>query len=344
MRTHCFVAELTASWPTEQWRDLSIVLAVSGGPDSVALLRAMVTIKDETVGARSDPAEAEGELIVGHFNHGLRPEEADAEQEFVESLCRQLGVRCEAGRADVGKLAEQRGDGLEAAARELRYEFLRKLAERHGARYIVTGHTADDQAETILHRVVRGTGLRGLSGMPRARPLSPAVSLLRPLLSVSRASVQTYLTEIAQPCCTDASNSDLAFTRNRIRNRLLPMIQEEFNPQAKEALVRLGQLAGDVQTLIDQLAGRRLADCIAESTPEQILLNCGQLSDVPDYLIRELLIQIWRGQNWPLQAMGKSEWASLAAMVQCETDATTTLPGSVLAKKEGGQLSLTRPA
>ena len=182
--------------------------------------------------------------------------------------------------------------------------FCRDLAERHGARYLVTGHTADDQAETILHRIVRGTGLRGLAGMPRARSLSPAVSLLRPLLTLSRSAVHAYLAAIEQPYCSDESNCDPAFTRNRIRNQLLPLIQEEFNPQAIPAILRLGQLAGDVQQLVDQLAERQLTDCIAHASAECISLDCDRLRDVPDYLIRELLIQIWRDQDWPLQGMG----------------------------------------
>ena len=203
---------------------------------------------NETAADQAGPVVAKGPLIVGHFHHGLRPQQADADQAFVESLCQDLGVPCETGSADVRKIAAQQGDGLEAAARELRYDFLlRDLAERHGARYLVTGHTADDQAETILHRIVRGTGLRGLAGMPRARSLSPAVSLLRPLLTLSRSAVHAYLAAIEQPYCSDESNSDPAFTRNRIRNQLLPLIQEEFNPQAIPAILRLGQLAGDVQ-------------------------------------------------------------------------------------------------
>ena len=320
-------------------------MAVSGGPDSVALLCALVELKEQS-GKTSKPPGEEHEhpfIIVGHFNHRLRPEPADADQAFVESLCEQLGVRCETGHADVRQLAEQQGDGIESAARKSRYDFLLSLAERRGARYVLTGHTADDQAETILHRIVRGTGLRGLAGMPRARSLSPAVSLLRPMLTIDRSTVHAYLDQIEQPFCTDASNSDPAFTRNRIRKELLPLIQKDFNPQAEAALLRLGQLAGDVQRLVDQLAERQLTDCIAHASAECISLDCDRLQDVPDYLIRELLIQIWRDQDWPLQGMGHHEWESLAAMVQCKTAATTTLPGSVVAKKQDGQLSLTRP-
>ena len=115
VQIHPFVTELAASWPSEDWQDLSVILAVSGGPDSVALLRAMVTIKNETAADQAGPVVAQGPLIVGHFHHGLRPQQADADQAFVESLCQDLGVPCETGSADVRKIAAQQGDGLEAA-------------------------------------------------------------------------------------------------------------------------------------------------------------------------------------------------------------------------------------
>jgi tRNA(Ile)-lysidine synthase len=343
---HPFVTKLASSWPAESWQTIPIIVAVSGGPDSVALLRALVELKEQSDKTSKPPGEVREHpfIIVGHFNHCLRPEQADADQAFVESLCEHLGIPCETGHADVRQLAEQQGDGIESAARKIRYDFLLSLAEKHGARYVLTGHTADDQAETILHRIVRGTGLRGLAGMPRARSLSPAVSLLRPMLTIERSTVHAYLDQIEQPFCTDASNSDPAFTRNRIRKKLLPLIQKEFNPQAAAALLRLGQLAGDVQRLVDQIAERQLAECVTRSSPETICLDGSRLDGLDDSLIRELLIQIWRDRDWPLQAMGHREWESLAEMSQCDTDATTTLPGGILAKKQDGQLSLTRPA
>ena len=169
----------------------------------------------------------------------MRPE-ADDDEQFVVELCRRLEIPCRVGQADVAALAKEQGDGREAAAREARYAYLLELAHDIGARYVATAHTADDQVETILHRIVRGTGLRGLAGMTRVRPLSPHVALVRPLLSVSRDEVEVYLRWLGQDWRDDATNQEREYTRNRIRHELLPLLAAEYNPQISAALTRLG--------------------------------------------------------------------------------------------------------
>src|SRR5262245_53440501 len=147
--------KLTPAWPPERWRDVTALVAVSGGADSVALLRALLEIR----------TSGDGRLIVAHYNHRLRGAESDADQAFVESLASQLGLEMITGSAPTLLQA----DTAEATLRELRYSFLAQAANRAGARYIVTAHTADDQVETVLHNVLRGTGLAGLAGIPRVR-------------------------------------------------------------------------------------------------------------------------------------------------------------------------------
>ena len=236
---------LAAALPPEEWSEITVLLAVSGGPDSVALLRAMSELKSKCGGA--------GRLIVGHFNHRLRPDSAEDAQ-FVAELSSQLKLPFYQGEADVARLAAFQGDGVEAAARAARYGFLQQTAERLGARYVATAHTADDQIETVLFNILRGTGLSGLAGMERARPLGSAVSLIRPWLAVRRSEVMTYLDMIGQTYRTDPTNAGSDFTRNRLRNELLPLLREKFNPEVDDALSRLSQLAGDVQRLIESLA------------------------------------------------------------------------------------------
>ena len=177
MPLHPFETRLADSWPPENWKDLTVLVAVSGGGDSVGLLRGLAALKPP----------GEGRLIAAHVNHKLRGVDSDADQEFVRGLCRQLELACEVATATVDT-AGSRGQGIEATARRARYAALEEMAGRVGARFVVTAHTADDQAETILHRILRGTGLRGLSGMSRSRPLGPA-TLLRPLLGTGRAGV-----------------------------------------------------------------------------------------------------------------------------------------------------------
>ena len=179
-------------WPPRVWQDVPVMVAVSGGADSVALLRILERLRP--------PA---ARLWVAHFHHGLRGADADADEQFVAALADRLKLGFRAGRVPASQLAAG-SDGLEAAARRARYAFLTTAAEQVGARYLAVAHTADDQAETILHRILRGTGPAGLAGMPRVRMLSPAVSLVRPLLTIRRLELRDYLeaagTGLARRC------------------------------------------------------------------------------------------------------------------------------------------------
>jgi len=336
-------SELAAAWPPEAWEDVTVLLAVSGGPDSVALVRAMTALKG---GGR-------GHLVAAHVNHQLRGEDSEADEAFVVELCHGLGLPCEVHRAQVEQLAADSSDGLEAAARSVRYELLGEAACRVGARYVVTAHTADDQAETILHRILRGTGIAGLSGIARARPLGPA-TLIRPLLGLRRARLLGYLDDLGQPYRVDASNVDTRFTRNRIRHELLPELAARFNPGVVDALLRLGSLAGDVQTVIEGLVEGLREPCVAEQGSDGVRIRVQPLVDQPRYVVRELLMAVWRDRGWPLQAMGLAQWDLLADMLlACREDGTCpersrsvprkqTFPGIVMTEAESGQLRLWR--
>ena len=148
---------MAESWPPERWCDLTVLLAVSGGGDSVAMFRALHALRT------SGP----GRLVAAHVNHRLRGEESQADEQFVRRLCERFQVPCEVVQAGIDPQAPEAADGLETAARTVRYQALQQIAARCGARYVVTAHTADDQAETILHRILRGTGIHGLAGIPR---------------------------------------------------------------------------------------------------------------------------------------------------------------------------------
>jgi len=333
-----FEAALAEAWPRADWQDVTVLLAVSGGADSVALLRAMCALG----------GSGSGRIVAAHLNHGLRGEQSDADEAFVVDLCRRLGVHCEVGRGQVAQLADQQGDGLEAAARQARYRFLAERAGRIGARFVATAHTADDQAETILHHILRGTGLRGLSAMRRVRRLGPAV-LIRPLLEFRRSELRTYLEELGQPFRRDPSNADLRLTRNRIRHNLLPHLAANFNPRVVEALLRLGRLAGEAQGVLAGLADG-LGERFTRLRPDgSVRIDAAGLADQPAYLVREMLAGLWASQGWPMQAMGRAKWETLAQMLTACADAgdplpaARTFPGAVEARPEPGYLLL-RPA
>ncbi|MHB1033841.1 MAG: tRNA lysidine(34) synthetase TilS [Pirellulales bacterium] len=326
--------KLAAVWPPEAWQDVTVLMAVSGGADSVAMLRAMRALK----------VAGPGRLVVAHFNHQLRGAESAADEEFVAALCRDLDLACETGRGQVAALAGREGDGLEAAARQARYHFLQATAERQGARYVVTGHTADDQAETVLHRVIRGTGLAGLAGMPRARKLGKASTLIRPFLEFRRDELVAYLDALGQPYRDDSSNADTRFTRNRIRHELLPHLAEAYNPGAREAILRLGTLAGEAQAILDRLASDLRAQCVRQEADGSLVIDASHLADEPRYLVREVLIAAWTERNWPLQSMGLAQWELLADMIARaaagQTSPKEILPGNIAAEIREGCLRM----
>lgn len=196
-----------------------IIIGVSGGTDSVALLRALHTLRDDY----------NLRLVVCHVNHKIRPGAAERDQEFVESLCKDLGVECCVKEADVSALANDWNMSDEEAGRKVRYDFFNEVAGADGK--IATAHNKNDNAETVMMRFMRGTGLHGLTGIPYKRN-----NIIRPLLDVSRAEIEEYLTKINQSHITDETNLKPIYTRNKIRLNLIPEIQKEFNPNFIETL------------------------------------------------------------------------------------------------------------
>jgi tRNA(Ile)-lysidine synthase len=325
---HPLETKLAAAWPPSDWADVTVLLAVSGGGDSVALLRAMAALK--TAGA--------GRLCAAHLNHRLRPD-ADQDERFVVDLCGRLGVACEVERLEAGRLAA--GGGIETAARTARYRFLEQSAGRLGARFVATAHTADDQAETILQRVIRGTGVRGLSGMARTRPLGGAV-LIRPLLTVRRRELIDYLDAIHQPYRRDPSNADPRFTRNRIRHHLLPRLERHFNAETVESLLRLGTLAGEAQAVIDELTDECFDRCVAMLGPNEVRISIASFAARPRYLVRELLMAAWRQAGWPMQSMGMRKWDELCELATSPATAKRVFPGGVTVEVADGEMRLRR--
>ncbi len=210
-----------------------VAVAVSGGADSVALLRTLHALR-EPLGLV---------LSVIHVHHGIRGPEADADLEFVTEFGEQLALPIRVERADVPRRATENGETIEEAARTVRYALFGSLLDSGGADLVATAHTLDDQAETVMIKMLRGAWTEGLGGIHPILKCGRG-AVVRPFLEVSRAAVETYLTQIGQTWREDASNADLAFTRNRVRHRLLPVLRE-FNPQIGTQLARMAAVARD---------------------------------------------------------------------------------------------------
>jgi tRNA(Ile)-lysidine synthase len=300
--------------------DGGMVVAVSGGPDSVALLRLLQRLPSRS-------------LIVAHLNHQLRGAESNADEDFVRSLRgNQNGewlVRCD--RVDVAAVATAAGKNLEAVARRVRYEWLVRVARDTGARWVATGHTADDQAETILHRLLRGAGLKGLRGIAPRRELAPGIDLVRPLLPVTRSRIVAFLEQIGQPYRTDSSNADVRFSRNRIRHELLPLLARDYNSGIVSALCRLAEQADAAYREEAAQAERLLREAELPSAGRLLIFDRNPLAAASRGLLREAFRLVWEREDWPLDAMNFAAWDRVAAVALGEMPAVD-FPDGVTAR------------
>ncbi|WP_348268539.1 tRNA lysidine(34) synthetase TilS [Edaphobacter paludis] len=217
-----------------------ICVAISGGADSVALLltlHAANTVKRDALGIG---------LSAAHVHHGIRPgEESDADQQFVEALCARLDIPLHLHHTSIPERVAQTGETIEEAARAVRYDFFRSLIAANEADAILTAHTLDDQAETVLMKLLRGAWTEGLSAIhPVVLVNTPTRTgkILRPFLNTRRAEIEDFLNQINQPWREDSTNTDTAYTRNRIRHELLPQLRE-YNPSLDQTLSNLAELA-----------------------------------------------------------------------------------------------------
>jgi tRNA(Ile)-lysidine synthase len=294
------------------------VVAVSGGADSVALIRALAACRT-------------GTLTVAHVNHQLRGAESDADEAFVRELAAGLGLECRVKSLDIAAL----GGNLESTARRVRYAFFAEVAALVGATWIATGHTADDQAETVLHRLVRGTGIQGLRGI--AAMQNPPVAtgglwVLRPLLTVTRADILEHLAELKQPFREDSSNTDPRFTRNRIRHELLPLLCT-FNPEIVTALARLAEHASEAHEIIALHASAVLAKAERPRAGGTVILDVADLGTSPA-VVRAVLRLVWERESWPMDQMDADAWDRACAVARGEVTAWD-FPAGISARHAG---------
>jgi len=231
--------------------DNSVIVGLSGGADSVALLRVLLELREEL---NLD------EIFAAHINHNLRGDESDSDEIFVRNLCDEWGVTLKIFHADVKTFAEKNKIGIEEAARNLRYEFLEQARREFAASNIAVGHNLDDNAETVIMNLCRGAGIKGLGGIP---PVNGAV--IRPLINVPRLKIEEYLRTHKIKYLTDSSNLSNDFTRNRVRNIILPSLENEVNPNTKKTIARTASLL-------------RLDEDFLEISAQEVFENCAEKS------------------------------------------------------------------
>ena len=304
------------------------VVGVSGGADSVALAGAL-------------HAMGRYRLHLVHVHHGLRGADADGDAEFVAELASQWGLAFLLRRIDTPALAEQWGVGAEEAARRARYEVFLSAAGEFNADAVAVAHHADDQIETVLHRIVRGTHLRGLTGMAADRPLGEGVRLVRPLLWARRAEIESYCRDVGLAWRTDHTNLQNEFTRNFIRNELLPLLREHMNPKADEALLRLSAAATQAEDTLESLARGLFERACRKQSPRSVILRLTPMKKAPVGLASMVFRLALAAVGAPERELSRERYDDLLGLLAGAATAAD-LPGGVRAERRGQTICITR--
>ena len=299
----------------------TLVAAVSGGTDSMCLLHVLRELAPEYGFA----------LAAAHYHHGLRGAEADRDAAFTAEYCLQAGIPCHVGYGDVAAAAEENGLGLEEAGRQLRYDFLNRTAEALGGAVIATAHNADDNAETLLLHLVRGTGLQGLTGIPPRRE-----NVIRPLLSCTRAEVAAYNVRNGVPHVEDTTNSDLTYSRNRLRHEVMPVLRG-LNPCFPQGVIRTTEaLRRDNDLLVRE--SEAVLSC-AERTENGLSVPVSALAGLPEAL-QPRAVQLLDRQLRPDEILSASHReAVLALAVGASPSGRCTLPAGIAVRREYDRLA-----
>lgn len=291
-----------------------VLVGVSGGADSVALLTGLHRLAGNGWGLS---------LVVAHFDHGLRGDASRADAKWVRELAKKLGLPCVEGRGQ----GEPSNSRVEESARRQRYEFFTTAAAEQICPFVAIAQTAADQAETVLHHVLRGSGLAGMRGIPRVRPLGNSATVIRPILDIDRTTVLDWLQETRTDWRTDATNAETRFTRNRIRHQILPLLTDGVHPEAANHLCQLAEQAAEWEAAWEQIAARIESAAILSETSDSVRLRTLELRDWPDFALATVAQRLWKRQGWPRREMGRTSWLRWVSTVR--EGGTVDFPGWV---------------
>lgn len=293
-----------------------ILVACSGGPDSVALMHLLAALR---LSWKIKP-------FLIHFNHQLRGRASDRDEQFVKKLAAKLKLRFFSGRKNVKKMAVQEKFSLEEAARKARYDFFMKIASKQRIKKIATAHTLDDQAETVLMRMLQGTGLRGLCGVREQRHHGRLL-LVRPLLGFTKSQILEYLKQGKKSYCQDTSNQELRFLRNQVRKKLLPFLRKEFHPQAAHLLARIPQSLWKEVEALAFFEERFWKDCLLRQKKNAVVLKKTVFLNHPSALQFRVLERALKVLE-PQSGLQFRHWQLLEPQLE-KTSFRCTLPRSI---------------
>ena len=306
-------------------RGETVIVAVSGGPDSVALLHLLLQFQEDW----------KLRLHVAHLDHGLRGEDSKSDSEFVSQLAKRLDCPLTKEVSDVAQIVNEGGGSVEEKARQVRYTFLQKVAESIGATKIATGHHADDRAETVLMWLLRGAGPTGLRGIP---PVRKAL-VVRPLIEVTRDEIEKYLMEQGLPSRHDSSNLDNRYFRNKIRNELLPLLRKEYSPHFVHHAGQLANLTEEEEDFFEKEVKRILPTLAKRQGTQKIILDIRTVLMYHLALRRRILRYVIRLLKGDLQDILYRHVQSLLDATDSDgTSRIIHLPGDIVAERTADAL------
>ncbi|RKY38136.1 MAG: tRNA lysidine(34) synthetase TilS [Candidatus Omnitrophota bacterium] len=307
-----------------------ILCAVSGGPDSLTLLSLLEELRKEM----------DFTLGIAHFHHGIR-KEADEDLKFVHKLAKKKNISFYWAKRDVPEIARQKKKSLEEAAREERYNFLLSIAKKYSFSKIAVAHNRDDQVETFLHRLIRGAGLKGLCAIPVKVEIQD-VTVIRPLIEISRREIEEYLERCNITPRLDLSNYDTRFTRNKIRQKLIPYLMREFNPNIQEVLYTTVENIQLAYQFISQEVEKAFKRYV-KFEPGCVKIKEEKLKKLHPYLKTELVRRAIREVKMDLKRIEYDHWLEIESLVAFRPyGSIVDLPHNIWVKKEKGWLVIGR--
>ncbi|MCC6502398.1 MAG: tRNA lysidine(34) synthetase TilS [Deltaproteobacteria bacterium] len=315
-----------------QWEMLSsgetVVAAVSGGADSVVMLHLLIELSEE-LGLK---------VIVAHMDHGLRGRESKRDHDFVKALAQKCGLEFTSVRLEKGAL-KGTGASAQEAARLKRYAFLEKSAAKYKAQRVALGHTADDQAETVLMRLLKGSSLSGLSGIPPKRGI-----FIRPLISSSRSSIEEYAKARSISFVTDSSNLTTKYLRNSVRLELIPYLEKKYNPSVKEALARTSSVLSNDDDFIEKAADRAFASALIEKNSLSLIFDRARLLRAHRALSARIFLKAIHSLGAEAGAASSHVEAFFGILKGKSPNASISLPCGLHARREYKRLIVSREA
>lgn len=308
-----------------------ILVSVSGGVDSVCLLDALCLVSRET----------NYEIACAHYNHKLRGEDSDKDEIYVKKLASRYGVKFYLGGGKVRQHAEKNSLSIETAARNLRYIFLDRINKQIGADYVATAHTADDNAETFFINLFRGSGLTGLSGIPKKRLHGSNMSLLRPFINLNKSELVEYAEKRGLKWREDESNQSEDFTRNKIRLKLIPALRREFSPSIVKIINRAASLIEGADEFVQDFVRNKLDEVIDEKNSDNIYVNIPKLKTHVEFIQGELL-QAAIEKHFQSLPQTTAVIDRLLSLTNSETGAAFDLNKQIVAVKDRKHLVVSR--